>query len=62
MKKIELEDILKYRVPGNLTYSPDGKRLAFQVTEADKARNDYRTSVIATFLFGVFCFAMCMLM
>ncbi|MBR2058280.1 hypothetical protein SAMN05720761_11654 [Fibrobacter sp. UWCM] len=23
--------------------------------------NDYRTSVIATFLFGVFCFAMCML-
>ena len=45
MKKIELEDILKYRVPGNLTYSPDGKRLAFQVTEADKARNDYRTSV-----------------
>ena len=45
MKKIEMEDILKYRIPGNLKYSPDGKILAFQVTEADRKKNEYRTAV-----------------
>ena len=45
MKKIELEDILKYRIPGGLKYNPAGTALAFQVTEADEKKNDYRTSV-----------------
>ena len=45
MKKIKTEDIMKYRIPGGLKYSPDGKRLAFQVTEADREKNEYRTSV-----------------
>ena len=45
MKKIKIDDIMKYRIPGGLKYSPDGKRLAFQVTEADREKNEYRTSV-----------------
>ena len=45
MKKIEMEDIAKYRIPGNLKYSPDGKKLAFQVTQGDLEKNDYHTSV-----------------
>ena len=43
--KIKIEDIVKYRIPGNLFYSPDGKCLAFQVTSPDKEKNEYRTSV-----------------
>ena len=45
MKPIEMEDILTYRIPGNLTYSPEGKTLAFEVTCADREKNEYRTSV-----------------
>ncbi len=44
-KKIKIEDIVKYRIPGSLCYSPDGKLLAFQVTSADKEQKEYRTSV-----------------
>lgn len=45
MKKIKMTDIAKYRIPGGLKYSPDGKRLAFQVTKADLDKNEYRTSI-----------------
>ena len=45
MKKIGMEDIARYRIPGRLLYAPDGKKLAFQVTEADTDKNEYRTSV-----------------
>ena len=45
MRKIELDDILRYRIPSCLTYSPSGRYLAFQVTEADREKNTYHTSV-----------------
>ena len=45
MKKIEMEDIAGYRIPGRLLYAPDGKKLAFQVTEADTDKNEYRVSI-----------------
>ena len=45
MRKIELDDILRYRIPSRLTYSPSGRYLAFQVTEADREKNMYHTSV-----------------
>ena len=45
LNPIELEDITKYRFPGNLQYSPDGKCLAFHVARADVKKNDYRRDV-----------------
>ncbi len=45
LKPIEMEDILKYRIPSGLKYSPDGKYLAFQVTRADAEKNTYHTDV-----------------
>ena len=45
MKKVIAEDIVKYRIPGRLTYSPDGKALAFQVLQADLEKNDYQTNI-----------------
>ena len=45
LNPIELEDITKYRFPGNLQYSPDGKYLAFHVARADVKKNDYRRDV-----------------
>ena len=45
LNPIEMEDITKYRFPGNLQYSPDGKRLAFHVAHADVKKNDYRRDV-----------------
>ncbi len=45
MKPITIEEIAGYRIPGALKYSPDGSRLAFQVTRADLEKNEYHTSV-----------------
>ena len=45
LKPIELEDITRYQIPSGLRYSPDGKRLAFQVTRADLDKNMYHTDV-----------------
>ena len=45
MKKIEIEDITRYAVPGGLRYSPDGKILAFDVKRPDTEKNAYRTDV-----------------
>ncbi|NCB32688.1 MAG: S9 family peptidase [Erysipelotrichia bacterium] len=42
---IEINDMLGYRFPENLQYSPDGTRLGFQVAYADKEKNDYRRDV-----------------
>ena len=42
---IELEDITKYRFPGNLKYSPDGKLLAFNATRSDVEKNCYHSDV-----------------
>ena len=44
-EKITIRDLLKYRFPGNLQYSPDGKTLAFQVSRSDEKENTYRTDV-----------------
>ena len=43
-EKITIRDLLKYRFPGNLQYSPDGKTLAFQVSRSDEKENTYRIS------------------
>ena len=45
LKKITIEDIAAYRFPGNPTYSPDGKHLAFTVTRSDLDKNLNRSDV-----------------
>jgi dipeptidyl aminopeptidase/acylaminoacyl peptidase len=45
LKPIEAEDIALYQIPSGLKYSPDGRRLAFQVTRADADKNLYHTDV-----------------
>ena len=42
---IELEDIIKYKIPASLEYSPDGSILAFHTSEADEKKNGYRNNV-----------------
>ncbi len=44
-KLIELEDIVRYRIPSNPQYSPEGTYLAFEVTRADPEKNEYHTDV-----------------
>lgn len=44
-KRIEIEDLLKYRFPENLQYSPDGTFLAFQLAQADEKNNSYTRDV-----------------
>ncbi|MBR5047101.1 MAG: S9 family peptidase, partial [Eubacterium sp.] len=44
-RKIEIEDINRYVIPSDLTYSPDGKVLAFNVKRADKKENKYHTDI-----------------
>ena len=41
MKKVELNDFKDYKSESSLTYSPDGKKLAFIVTTMDKEENKY---------------------
>ncbi len=45
LKKITIEDIAAYKFPGNPTYSPDGKYLAFTVTRSDLDKNLNRSDV-----------------
>ena len=45
LKSIEMEDIALYQLPSNLRYSPDGKRLAFDVKRSDMEKNTYHTDV-----------------
>lgn len=45
MKKIEIKDLLKYRYPENLQYSPKGDMLAFQTAYADETKNTYKRDV-----------------
>ena len=44
-KKIEIDDILRYRIPSCLTYSPEGKTLAFNVQRSDLKENKYHTDI-----------------
>ena len=45
LKPIEIEDLLTYKFPENLLYSPDGKYLAFQVSRARSKENDYERNI-----------------
>ncbi len=45
MKKVVLEDILKYRFPENIQVSPEGGTAAFQVAYADTEKNGYKRDV-----------------
>lgn len=44
-KPVIIEDLLKFRYPENLQYSPDGKTLAFQAAESDTKKNSYHRDV-----------------
>ena len=45
LKPIVLNDITKYRFPGNPIYSPDGKNLAFHVKRSDVEKNCYHSDI-----------------
>lgn len=47
MKKqpVEIKDLLAFRYPENLTYSPDGRTLSFTLAQADYEKNQYRRDV-----------------
>jgi tricorn protease-like protein len=45
LKPVEIKDLLTYRYPENLTYSPDGKTLAFTLAKADEEKNNYRRDI-----------------
>lgn len=45
MKRIETEDIVKYQIPQNLQYAPDGKTLVFELLRSDLKKNDYHTDL-----------------
>ena len=44
-KAIVIKDLLKFKYPENLQYSPSGKYLAFQVAEANTKNNDYDRTI-----------------
>ena len=47
MKKVEIEDILKYRYLENLTFNPSGTAYAYNVAYADAEKNSYKRDVWA---------------
>jgi dipeptidyl aminopeptidase/acylaminoacyl peptidase len=47
MKKVEIEDILKYRYPDGLIYNPSGSAFAYNLGYADKKKNTYKKDVWA---------------
>ena len=44
-KPVEIRDLLDFRYPENLQYSPDGTYLAFQIARADEEKNTYHRDV-----------------
>lgn len=44
-KPVVIEDLLSYRFVENLTYSPDGKTLAFTLAKADTEKNSYHRDI-----------------
>ena len=44
-KNIEIRDLLNFRYPENLLYSPDGKYLAFSLAKADEKNNKYTRDI-----------------
>ncbi len=45
MKKIEIEDILKYQYPENVTFNPSGDAYAYQIAYADEKKNTYKRNI-----------------
>ena len=45
MKKIEINTFLEFQFVSNPTFSPDGKYIAFIVSTADKADNNYKGNI-----------------
>lgn len=44
-KPVEIRDLLTYRFPENLTYSPDGKTLACTLAKMDEEKNTYTRDI-----------------
>ena len=42
MKKIEINTFLDFQFVSNPSFSPDGKHIAFVVSQADKTDNNYK--------------------
>ena len=45
MKKIEIDTFLKFQFVSNPSFSPDGKYIAFVVSNADRAENTYKANL-----------------
>ena len=45
MKKIEINTFLEFQFVSNPTFSPNGKYIAFVVSNADKADNNYKGNI-----------------
>lgn len=45
MQKLKIDDFLKYRFISDLSFSPDGKHLAFAVHEMDQDENKYNSKI-----------------
>lgn len=45
LRKLTIEDILKFKIPADPQLSPDGKSVAFTVTQADLEKNRYITHI-----------------
>lgn len=44
-KPVKIEDLLEFRFPENLTWSPDGNVLAFSLAKADEKKNSYQRDI-----------------
>ncbi len=47
MKKVEINDLLKYKYPENLIFNPSGTTYAYNVAFADEKKNAYKRNVWA---------------
>ena len=45
MKKVELQDILKYKYPEKLEFNPSGSAYAYHIATADEEKNTYKRNV-----------------
>ena len=52
MKKIEIDTFLKFQFVSNPSFSPDGKYIAFVVSNADRAENTYTFTIWLKKRFG----------
>ena len=45
MERLKLEDFIKYKYLSGIKHSPDGKKLAFVVQEAEEEDNKYLSNI-----------------